>query len=63
MSERKGKLLVNAGKGEKYREVPLNKDTRHAFFELGYKAYSGKDEFIFIVQRGALSHLGVFNLC
>jgi integrase/recombinase XerC len=59
MSERKGKLLVNAGKGEKYREVPLNKDARHAFFELGYRAHAGKDEFVFIGQRGALSPRGV----
>ena len=30
-SERKGKLIVNSGKGAKYREVPLNKDVRDAF--------------------------------
>lgn len=32
MSDRKGKLLINAGKGSKYREVPLNKDARQTFF-------------------------------
>jgi integrase/recombinase XerC len=59
MSDRKGKLLVNAGKGRKYREVPLNKDARQAFFDLGYKTHAGNDAFVFIGQRGALSPRGV----
>lgn len=59
MSDRKGKLSVNAGKGGKYREVPLNKDARSAFFELGYKAHAAKDDFIFLGQRGALSPRGI----
>ena len=59
MSDRKGKLLVNAGKGSKYREVPLNKDARQSFFDLGYKDYASKDSFIFIGQRGTLSPRGI----
>lgn len=59
MSDRKGKLLVNAGKGSKYREVPLNKDARIAFFNLDYTIHAGSDAFIFTGQRGALSSRGV----
>jgi integrase/recombinase XerC len=59
MSDRKGKFSVNAGKGDKYREVPLNKDARNAFFELGYKAYASKNDFVFLGQRGALSPRGI----
>lgn len=32
MSERKGKLLVNVGKGCNYRQIPLNKDARLALY-------------------------------
>ncbi|MHA3124383.1 tyrosine-type recombinase/integrase (plasmid) [Legionella pneumophila] len=59
MSDRKGKLLVNAGKGSKYRDVPLNKDARLAFFNLDYTIHAGSDAFIFTGQRGALSSRGV----
>ncbi|RZI47000.1 hypothetical protein EDM53_03375 [Rickettsiales endosymbiont of Peranema trichophorum] len=59
MSERKGKLVVNVGKGSKYREVPLNRDARQSFFDLGYKDYGGSDCFIFTGQRGVLSARGV----
>ena len=59
ISERKGKLLVNAGKGLKYREVPLNQDARQAFLLLDYQIYAGNDEFIFRGQRGPLSTRGI----
>lgn len=59
MSDRKGKLLVNAAKGSKYREVPLNRDARQSFFDLGYKDYAGRDAYIFTGQRGALSPRGI----
>ena len=59
MSDRKGKLLVNAGKGSKYRDVPLNKDARLAFFNLDYTIHAGSDAFIFTGQRGVLSSRGV----
>jgi integrase/recombinase XerC len=59
MSDRKGKLLVNAGKGSKYREVPLNKDARQSFFFFGYKYFYGKYYIIFIGQRGTLSPRGI----
>ena len=59
MSDRKGKLLVNAGKGSKYRDIPLNKDARLAFFSMDYTIHAGSDAFIFTGQRGALSSRGV----
>jgi integrase/recombinase XerC len=59
MTDRKGKLLVNAGKGRKYREVPLNKDARQAFLDLDYKTHAGSDAFIFSGQRGVLTPRGV----
>lgn len=55
ISDRKGKILVNAGKGCKYREVPLNKNARLAFLDLGYKEEAHKDAFAFTGQRGVLS--------
>jgi integrase/recombinase XerC len=59
MSERKGKLFVNAGKGCKYRDIPLNKDARLAFFNLDYTQHAGSDVFIFTGQRGVLGSRGV----
>lgn len=59
MSERKGKLLVNAGKGCKYREIPLNKDARIALFNLDYTIHVGSDSFVFKGQRGTLTPRGV----
>lgn len=59
MSERKGKLLVNAGKGCKYREIPLNKEARLALFNLDYTIHAGNDSFVFLGQRGVLTPRGV----
>lgn len=59
MGERRGKLLVSAGKGSKYREVPLNQDARQALFNLDYKTHAGTDDFVFIGQRGTLSPRGI----
>lgn len=59
MSKRKGKLTVNAGKGCKYREVPLNKEARFAIFNLDYTTHAGTETFIFYGQRGVLSSRGV----
>ncbi|CZP45347.1 Tyrosine recombinase XerC [Legionella pneumophila] len=59
MSERKGKLLVNAGKGCKYRDIPLNKEARLALFNLDYTIHAGSDAFVFKGQRGTLTPRGV----
>ncbi|XP_022810565.1 uncharacterized protein LOC111347597 [Stylophora pistillata] len=59
MSERKGNLHVVNGKGSKYRTVPLNKDTRFALDNLGYKNFAGSNNSIFVGQRGPLNPRGI----
>ncbi|HDV5711236.1 TPA: tyrosine-type recombinase/integrase [Legionella pneumophila] len=59
LSERKGHLSINAGKGCKYREVPLNKEARFAFLTLDYALHAGSDAFVFNGQRGVLSPRGI----
>ncbi len=59
LSERKGKLNVTLGKGNKYREVPLNKDAREAFYLLNYKKNAGDNANVFIGQRGVLTPRGI----
>jgi site-specific recombinase XerD len=59
ISDRKGKLTVKFGKGGKIREIPLNKDCRTAFEELGYTNNIGTNERIFKGQRGHLTPRGI----
>lgn len=59
---RKGKLVVRSGKGERRREVPLNKDARQAFQDLGYAEHAGSSQPVFWGQRGPLTVRGVQNL-
>ena len=59
ISDRKGRITITSGKGEKYREIPLNKDARVTFESLKYAEYAGSDAFIFEGQRGVLSSRGV----
>jgi integrase/recombinase XerC len=59
VTSRKGHLIIRQGKGNKYREVPLNKDARDALQNLGCQEYAGQDKFVFIGQRGPLSPRGV----
>ena len=59
VSERKGYLRVVSGKGEKYREVPLNKDAREALMSLDYYNHAGSEVLIFEGQRGNLSSRGI----
>jgi site-specific recombinase XerD len=51
ISERKGKLTIRQGKGNKQREVDLTKSLRHAFLEHGYERHRGKDRPVFDGQR------------
>lgn len=59
VTERKGNLIVRRGKGMKYREVPLNKDARNAFFSINYKKHAGSNIQVFIGQRGAIQERAV----
>jgi len=59
LSDRKGTLVVNHGKGEKRREVPLNRDAREALMSLGYGQFMNPEQLIFKGQRGPLTARGV----
>lgn len=59
ISDRKGLLIVRAGKGSKRREIPLNKDAREAFMRLGYAEHAGQSVLVFQGQRGPLTPRGI----
>jgi len=59
VTDRKGSLVVNYGKGNKSREIPLNKSARLAFESINYKANVGSNNKVFIGQRGALTPRGI----
>ena len=59
IGERKGRVSVIAGKGCKYRDVPLNKDAREILLSFDYVAHANEDTFIFMGQRGRLSSRGI----
>ena len=58
LSDRQGALTVRKGKGSKRRQIPLNKDARHALLSLGYGEHAGKATPIFVGQRGPLTPRG-----
>jgi integrase/recombinase XerC len=59
ITNRKGNIIVNYGKGNKSRDIPLNKSARLAFESINYKANVGRDNKVFIGQRGTLTPRGV----
>lgn len=59
VTERKGSIEINYGKGNKSRLVPLNKSARLAFKSLDYDYNVGRDVQVFVGQRGALTPRGV----
>ena len=62
MTDRKGELLVRAGKGEKQRVIPLNNTARKslkAWFDLRPNAESEK---VFTTQRGAATARAIQSL-
>ena len=59
MSQRKGKVIVRSGKGEKYREVPLNAECRRALQAYLDKREDG-DGALFLSQKdGRLGTRGI----
>lgn len=62
LTDRKGTLVVQKGKGNKRREVPLNPDARNAFLLIGYKENAGRRSPIFFGQRGRLTSRGLQNI-
>ena len=59
ISDKKGIIMIRHSKANKYREIPLNKDARYAFLNLGYKKSSGEGEYVLQGQRGRVSVRGV----
>lgn len=62
ISERKGKLIVRYGKGQKYRKVPLNSDARKALNEYLKSRADENNERLFLSERGPLTPSGVFRI-
>ncbi len=62
LSERKGKVIVRRGKGNKYREVPVNIETRKALAAyLSTRPGADPDEPLLVGQRGAMTPSGVWR--
>lgn len=53
LSERKGKVIVRYGKGEKWREVPLNSDTRKALAAYLEDRVKKDTPYLFSTRRSA----------
>lgn len=53
MSERKGKLVVRSGKGQKYREVPLNVEARRALSAYMEAREEDGNQALFLSQQGS----------
>ncbi len=64
LSERKGRVTVRSGKGQKYRVIPLNADVRRALAQYLAVRPRVADDHLFVSQRGgtALSTHGVEQL-
>lgn len=59
VSDRAGSIAIKYSKADKYRDVPLNKDSRSALTLLGFKNNPKKEAFVIQGQRGALSIRGI----
>lgn len=63
ISPRKGSVTVRGGKGEKYRTVPLNVDTRRALRAYLAERDEAEDDYLFVSQRGGpLQPSGIYYL-
>jgi len=62
ITSRKGRLIVRSGKGSKRREIPLNKDARKALKDLDDIQNQGKQEAVFMGQRGPMTPRGVESM-
>ena len=59
IGERSGAVTIRSGKGNKYRQVPLARDARHALARYLAQRAEHETGFIFLGQRGPLSIPGV----
>ena len=64
ITDRKGSLKIRSGKGDKFREVPLNKDARAALTDYiqNCRPADTESEKVFIGQRGALTRNAIYKI-
>lgn len=62
ISERRGRVVVRMGKGEKYREVPLNAEARRALQEYLAVRPTVADDRLLVGRRGPLTASGVWRI-
>ncbi len=62
ISERKGKVVVRSGKGDRYREIPLNSVSREALREYLVMRPNAEKNHFFLGARGALTPSGVWRI-
>lgn len=64
ITERKGTMTIRKGKGNKYREVPLNKNARNALqnYIENCRPSDTESDKVFIGQRGALTRSAVYKI-
>lgn len=64
ISERKGQITIRNGKGNKYREIPLNVDARNALKDYidNARPLDATSNKLFIGQRGALTRSAVYKI-
>lgn len=62
ISDRKGHIVIRSGKGNKYREVPMNKDARAAMTAYLESRPDCDSQKVFIGQRGALNRNAVYKI-
>ena len=64
ISERKGTMTIRSGKGNKYRQIPLNKDARNAILDYikNCRPTDTESQKVFIGQRGALTRSAIYKI-
>ena len=64
ISDRKGVIKIRSGKGNKYREIPLNKDARNALQDYieNIRPTDTESSKVFIGQRGALTRNAIYKI-
>lgn len=65
ITERKGSVIIRSGKGNKHREIPLNKDARQALQNYidHARPADAESNHVFIGQRGAITRNAVYKIC
>lgn len=62
-TDRKGIIKIRSGKGNKYREIPLNKDARNALLDyINIARSQAATDKVFLGQRGALTRNAIYKI-